>query len=64
MLLVIQEGTNECIHIGQNTLGNALGARAQSCTLWVVELKDAVSVEMCLLRLRKSNIPNQSLEMT
>lgn len=64
MLLVIEEGTNICIHIGQNTLRNALGARAQSCTLWVVELKDSVNMEVCLLRLRKSNIPNQSLEIT
>lgn len=33
MLLVIEEGTNKCIHIGKNTLGNAIGDRAQSCTL-------------------------------
>lgn len=56
--------TNICIHIGQNTLGYALGATAQSCKLGVVELKDSVSMEVCLLRLRKSNIPNQSLEIT
>lgn len=61
---MIEEGKNICIHIGQNTLGNALGARTQSCTLWVVELKDSVSVEVCLIRLRKSNIPNQSLKIT
>lgn len=64
MLLVIEEGTNKCIHTGKNTLGNAVGGRAQNCTLQMAEHKDSMSMEICLLRLRKSNISNQSLKMT